>query len=364
MGSCNSKNSEDSSLLETLADHTDSINCMTIADDESVLVTGSEDKTARMWTTQDPDGSECLGTLEGHTGYVTTVHVFDTIIITGSSDKTIRKWDMTTCECDFIYSGHTAEVMQVICTGDYIISSAKDKTAKIWIFDTDDLEEGEEEKACIRTFKGHLKTVHPLIYIPSDPEKGEEELVITGSTDHTARLWSIDSGSCLQVYKGHTGSIMTMATDLDARILFTGSTDSTIRSWDIRSSRLLKIFSGHTTPIMCLSVVNKLMYTGDTAGVAKCWAWNFGDCTKEYKGHKHSITCLKFFKGILYTGCGDGDARAFEAKSGLLTKTFKTKESAVVINCLGLCNHKLFTGGRDGKLRVWDITKTDGVECS
>ncbi|KAG7168977.1 WD repeat-containing protein 86-like 4 [Homarus americanus] len=292
MGSCNSKNSEDSSLLETLADHTDSINCMTIADDESVLVTGSEDKTARI----------------GHTGYVTTVHVFDTIIITGSSDKTIRN----------------------------VTSS----------------------------IQGHLKTVHPLIYIPSDPEKGEEELVITGSTDHTARLWSIDSGSCLQVYKGHTGSIMTMATDLDARILFTGSTDSTIRSWDIRSSRLLKIFSGHTTPIMCLSVVNKLMYTGDTAGVAKCWAWNFGDCTKEYKGHKHSITCLKFFKGILYTGCGDGDARAFEAKSGLLTKTFKTKESAVVINCLGLCNHKLFTGGRDGKLRVWDITKTDGVECS
>lgn len=63
MGCYMSKDEASGSLLETLADHTDSINCMALADDESLLVTGSEDKTARMWTTQDPTGSECLGVL-------------------------------------------------------------------------------------------------------------------------------------------------------------------------------------------------------------------------------------------------------------------------------------------------------------
>ncbi|XP_071524108.1 WD repeat-containing protein 86-like [Panulirus ornatus] len=358
MGCCKSKDEVSESLLETLAEHTDSINCMAMADDESLLVTGSEDKTARMWTTQDSAGSECLGVLEGHTSFVSCVYVFDTYVFTGSNDNTIKKWDMTTCNCDYTYEGHTSQVMRIICSGEYIISSSKDLTAKVWLFEAEDLD--EDENPCIHTLRGHTKGVHPLIYVPAGETKIVEDLVFTGSADCTARMWSLSSGECLQIYRGHRQAIMTMTADSDARILFTGSADTTIRSWDIRSGKVLKIFDGHTTPIMCLSVVNKLMYSGDTGGMARCWAWNLGDCTQEYRGHKHSVTCLKFYQGILYSGCGDGKARGFEAKTGTLMKVFATKDPEVVINCLAICNNTMFTGSRDGKLRVWDI-KSKGV---
>ncbi|XP_069182522.1 WD repeat-containing protein 86-like [Procambarus clarkii] len=357
MGSSKSKQSDPGGYLqETLTDHSDSINYICLADDESILVTGSDDKTARLWATKDATGSECLGVLRGHTGYVTCVHVFDTCVVTGSSDGTVKRWDMTSCECEFTYTGHASQVMRVICTGQYVISSSKDTTAKVWLFDTDDLREGEEEKACIRTFKGHLKMVHPLIFIPSDDGKMEEEMVITGSADYSAKLWSVDSGGCLVTYSDHRGPIMTMATDNSARILFTGSADATVRTWHIRTGKLLKVFEGHTLQIMCLLVVNKLMYTADSAGVAKCWVWNLGDNTRDYKGHKHSVTYLRFNKGILYTGCGDGVIRCFEAKSGTLVRSFITNDSPSVINCFAVCDNKLFAGSQDGKLRVWDIT--------
>ena len=39
-----------------------SINCMALSEDSSMLVTGSEDSTARMWSTK-TDDTECIGVL-------------------------------------------------------------------------------------------------------------------------------------------------------------------------------------------------------------------------------------------------------------------------------------------------------------
>ncbi len=49
-------------LRETLGDHDESINCMALSDDGSMLVTGSEDSTARMWSLVTGE-TECLGVL-------------------------------------------------------------------------------------------------------------------------------------------------------------------------------------------------------------------------------------------------------------------------------------------------------------
>ena len=46
-----------------MADHEESINCMALSEDGSMLVTGSEDATARMWSTRTEE-TECLGGLK------------------------------------------------------------------------------------------------------------------------------------------------------------------------------------------------------------------------------------------------------------------------------------------------------------
>jgi WD40 repeat protein len=47
MGNGSSANNKNGSLKETLGDHDESINCMALSEDCSMLVTGSEDSTAR-----------------------------------------------------------------------------------------------------------------------------------------------------------------------------------------------------------------------------------------------------------------------------------------------------------------------------
>ena len=56
-------------MIETLEGHEAGINCMALNVDESILVTGSEDCTARVWMIAEDDDEEdfedkCLGVLE------------------------------------------------------------------------------------------------------------------------------------------------------------------------------------------------------------------------------------------------------------------------------------------------------------
>lgn len=100
--------------MELLQGHEDGINCMGVSADESVLITGSEDNTARAWAVMDDledlDGDRCIGIFSGHGSYITCVAVHDRFVYTGSNDATIRKWDIATTECVQVYRGHTSRI--------------------------------------------------------------------------------------------------------------------------------------------------------------------------------------------------------------------------------------------------------------
>ncbi|HJZ54208.1 MAG TPA: hypothetical protein VKE74_04590, partial [Gemmataceae bacterium] len=81
----------DSSLL-TLKGHTGMVYSASFSADGTRVVTGSYDRTARVWDAK--TGTEVL-TLQGHTGVVSSASfsVDGTRVVTGSWDKTARVWD-------------------------------------------------------------------------------------------------------------------------------------------------------------------------------------------------------------------------------------------------------------------------------
>lgn len=117
MGSmCSAEPTLERNLVEKVDEHEGGINCMALNEDCSILVTGAEDCTARLWTTT-TDKAACLGVLDGHDDYVNCVAMHDTFAYTGSADKTIRKWNITTCECVVVFNGHASIVSRLLCTG-------------------------------------------------------------------------------------------------------------------------------------------------------------------------------------------------------------------------------------------------------
>lgn len=292
-------------LLQTCEEHEGSINCMDLSDDGSVLATGSDDKSIRLWSTK-TETVDCIGILEGHEDYITSVLIEENFVLSSSADKTVRKWDMSTCECLITLNGHTSTVNKIICTGDFIFSISYDKNARCWDIDTGD---------CIRVFIGHKSNISSIVFIPAERENmseairfvnenkrkindknnlnipfdrnkhdtvknvnlertiniGQQEddeinaddenlyskdIIITGSLDGTAKSWSFETGECIFTYNGHTAAITCLATDQVGKVLFTGSSDHTIRSWDIMKGQQLKIFEGHQTTIISIVVSN------------------------------------------------------------------------------------------------------------
>ena len=72
MGNGSSTKNKNGVLKETMADHEESINCMALSEDGSMLVTGSEDSTARMWSTKTEE-TECIGVLRYHRSRVSNL---------------------------------------------------------------------------------------------------------------------------------------------------------------------------------------------------------------------------------------------------------------------------------------------------
>ncbi|UJR10022.1 hypothetical protein I4U23_014245 [Adineta vaga] len=343
-------------LLQTLENHESGINCMALSDDSSVLATGSDDNTIRLWSTK-TESVEYLSVLAGHADYITHILILNNYLMSASADQTIRKWDMLSGRCLFICTGHTSIVNRIACTDDYIFSTSYDKTARCWDFHTGN---------CIRTFRGHHHGLLPLLFIPANHDAEEEntfeeemniytkDILITGSQDLTAKTWSLKSSDCLKTFEGHIGAVLCLATDVQGKILFTGSGDNTIRVWDIYRGNELRIYDLHQAPIINLLIANKLLYSISADHTVRCWIIDVGDCIRIYRGHHHSVSCIEIVNDLVFTGCGDAIVRCFEARSGVIKRSFKSH--ALAINCIQIVDDRLFSGSVDGSLKIWDIS--------
>jgi len=85
--------------------------------------------------------SHCLCVLEGHTGSITDVAVSPdgSKIVSGSEDKTVRIWDVTTgAQVGEALQGHTDIVTSVVFSPDSskVVSGSDDKTLRIWDVNT------------------------------------------------------------------------------------------------------------------------------------------------------------------------------------------------------------------------------------
>lgn len=114
MGSAASKRKD--WLEQTLDDHESGINCMALSHDQTVLATGSDDHSIRLWSTKTTP-IECLSAFVGHTDYITDILIYENYLVSASSDQTARKWDMTTGQCLFICTGHTSLINRIIAYG-------------------------------------------------------------------------------------------------------------------------------------------------------------------------------------------------------------------------------------------------------
>ena len=180
--------------------------------DGTRIVTGSYDKTAKVWDAQ--TGTPLLE-LKGHTGGCTSVAFSPdgTRIVTGSEDKTAKVWDAGTGTPLLELKGHTelgAGAWRFSPDGTRIVTGSRDRTAKVW-----DAQTGTP----LLDSRGTRTRSTSVAFSPDGTR------IVTGSEDKTAKVWDARTGTPLLDLKGHTGEVSSVRFSPDGTRIVTGSGD-------------------------------------------------------------------------------------------------------------------------------------------
>ena len=190
---------------QTLAGHAHEVWSVAFSPDGRRIVTGSRDKTAKVWDAATGRG---LLALEGHTGWVNSVAFSPDgqRIVTGAGDSghpginptsEAKVWDAATGREFLTLKGHTVPVLSVTFSPDgrRIVTGAGDHhkpgEAKVW-----DAETGRE----LLALEGHASQVYSVAFSP------DGRRIVTGSQDQ-AKVWDAETGRELLALKGHAGGV-------------------------------------------------------------------------------------------------------------------------------------------------------------
>ncbi|KAJ6814611.1 coatomer subunit beta'-1-like isoform X2 [Iris pallida] len=192
------------------------------------VVAGADDMFIRVYNYNTMDKVKVF---EAHTDYIRCVAVHPTLpyVLSSSDDMLIKLWDWEKgWICTQIFEGHSHYVMQVTFNPkdtNTFASASLDRTIKIWNLGSPDPN---------FTLDAHLKGVNCVDYFTG----GDRPYLITGSDDHTAKVWDYQTKSCVQTLEGHTHNVSSVCFHPELPIIITGSEDGTVRIWHATTYRL------------------------------------------------------------------------------------------------------------------------------
>ncbi|KAG2213828.1 hypothetical protein INT47_001097 [Mucor saturninus] len=224
--------------------------------------------------------------LVGHSGpvYGLSFSHDNKYLVSCSEDKTARLWSTQTFSNLVVYKGHNSPVWDVDFGpfGFYFATASHDRTARIWSCD---------HINPLRIFAGHLSDVDTVKFHPNS------KYLVTGSSDRTSRLWDVQTGACVRVFAGHSGSIKTVAVSPNGRIMASAGEDKSIMLWDLGSGKRIKKMTGHTGFIYSLSFSadNNVLVSGGADSTVRVWDVNT-DQTSATATYMDDINAPKRFK--------------------------------------------------------------------
>jgi eukaryotic-like serine/threonine-protein kinase len=333
--------------LFTLYGHTDHVTEAKFSPDGSRIVTGSADRTARVWDAR--TGTNLLE-LKGHHGKVVsaTFSPDGTRVVTGSLDRTAKIWDAKSGTLVLDLKGHTSPLSGAAFSrdGSRIVTGSWDSTARVW-----DARAG----TTLLELKGHTGAVLSAAFSPDGSR------IVTSGNFGLAKVWDARAGTTLLELKGgNIGQVWSATFSPDGLRIVTGGLDRTVRVWDAQAGTLLLELKGHTY------IVNSAMFSPDGSRImtasddrtARVWDSRSGTLLLELKGHTGEVTSASFSPdGERVVTCSwDRTVKIWDARTETAPLVLKGQRSAVWSASFSPDGARIVTASRsyERTARVWD----------
>ncbi|KAJ3129501.1 hypothetical protein HK098_001268 [Nowakowskiella sp. JEL0407] len=267
--------------LMVLEGHASNVKAAAISVDGNLIVSGSSDKTIKIWSME---SGEELKTLKGHNGAVTSVAISDDggFIVSGSDDKLIKIWSVHSGQEIRECVGHTLSVNSVAVSrdGNYIVSGSNDRKLKIW-----SVESGKE----IRSLAGHSNWVRS-VRISADGT-----IIVSGSDDKTVKVWNFQTGNELYSFTGHTSAVHSVAiSKREGQWVVSGSSDKSIKVWSVESGEQMTL-TGHLNAVCSIETSDdsEVICSGSEDKTLKIWSIKTGEEIQTLRGHSDFVNSVE-----------------------------------------------------------------------
>lgn len=225
----------------------------------SFLVTGSQDCTVKVWDLPTEFSGEEIHQLsprtteKAHDKDVNSVAVSpnDKLLASGSQDRTAKLWSLSgggKLGLLGVFRGHRRGIWSVCFSpvDQVLASSSADGTTKLW---------GLQDFSCLKTFEGHDASVLKVIFV----SRGTQ--LLTSGSDGLVKLWTIKTNECVKTLDAHQDKVWGLHGSRKDDKMVTGSADSNISVWvDVTEVELAEEQAKQETQILKQQELSNLLH--------------------------------------------------------------------------------------------------------
>ncbi|KAK4131259.1 WD40 repeat-like protein, partial [Trichocladium antarcticum] len=249
---------------------------------------------------------------EGHKECVYTLQFDSQYLVTGSRDRTLKVWDMKTRRCLRTLAKHRGSVLCLQFDSDpdedIIVSGSSDSDVIIWKFSTG------EELLTLRL--AHRESVLNV--------KFDKRILVTCSKDRTIKIFNRKPLRHGDLGYSQTDPVPRNVRDYGYNLPLSPSDFPEIPAWT-----MIGCLEGHSAAVNAVQIHEREVVSASGDRHIKVWDWPTQVCTRTIIGHNKGIACVQYDGRRIVSGSSDHEVKVFDRQTGLEVANLRSHSALV-----------------------------------
>jgi WD40 repeat protein len=333
-------------LVATLKGHTEAVYAIAFTPDGKYVVTGSGDRSLKVWETAGAKEFKTFAGPAGHQNLVLSVSISPdgSLIASGSSDNTARVWDFPrTSPLRDIAKSEGATALAVSPDGTKLAGGGKDGGVRIW-----NIADGKE----LLNLAGHAGPVTGVAFSPNG------QLLVSSGSDRTLRFWDPAKGQAVAAFGAHAGSAASVVFHPNANLAASAGADGVLKYWNLPPVPPRSLAAPHADAVACmaLSADGGTVVSGGADKVVRLSSLANGQAVRNLEGAQAAVQSVAAGGPLVAAGTADRRLLVWQAQDGKLMANVPAHGGAGATSlAFNPAAPQLATAGGDGLLKLWTL---------